>query len=420
MIDHSTKKLALLIAALGLWLFASPMTFGYLGSIMCVNDHLVGVFLILLGLYTAKSGGRKGVVGIILLGLWLQLAPLLFWAPEASSYLNDTLIGMVAMACAFHLPCITRNDPECAEETPPGWSFNPSEWGPRVVTVSLALICWFLGRYLAAYQLGYIHEVKDPFFGDGTLKVITSSVSKLFPVSDAGLGAFGYSLEFLLGFLGSSRRWRTMPWLSVFFGLLVVPAGIISILLVVSQPIFVGAWCGICLLIASCMLIMVLLTAPEIVAALQLLWNAKKQGRNTWHVFWNGLDRKELEAQASPVRRGRFSRYGFSFLWNLIASLLLGVWLTCSPTILGATKSVSDSVYLAGPLLVAFSIISLSESIRFLRFVNCALGLFLITAPFWMDGFTSATALNSWLSGSLAVLLSLRKGSIRERYGKWE
>ena len=47
----------------------------------------------------------------------------------------------------------------------------------------------YVSRYLAAYQLGHTGNAWDPFFGDGTEIIITSDVSKAWPVPDAGLGA---------------------------------------------------------------------------------------------------------------------------------------------------------------------------------------------------------------------------------------
>lgn len=417
MIDLVKNKVSLLISALGFWLLAAPMTFGYQCSKMSISDPVTGVLLIIIGLCAYKTGKKFFYFSAIAVGFWLQLAPLFLWAPEGASYLNDTLVGLLVIILAFMLPGMTGNDKEEGAENPPGWSFNPSEWGPRVITVTLAMVCWFLARYLAAYQLKYIDHIYDPFFGDGTVKVITSSLAQGFPVSDAGLGALVYSLEFILGWLGSSRRWRTMPWLAAVFGLMVVPAGITSILLIVSQPVLVGAWCGICLMIAVCMLIMVLLTIPEMVAVFQLLFRARRQGK-FWHVFWKGDAEAAYALPAAPIDRKGFSRFGFTCPWNLVLSIFLGIWIMCAPTTLGLLHPAADSNYIAGPLVIAFSIISMSEPARTLRFVNFLLGVFLVTAPFWLEGFSVAGRMDNFIVGAIIALLSLRKGKIHERYGK--
>ena len=63
------------------------------------------------------------------------------------------------------------------------------------------------------------------FFGEGTARIITSHISEAWPVADAGLGAAVYVLEILTGVIGDKRRWRTMPWMVLFFGILIVPLG---------------------------------------------------------------------------------------------------------------------------------------------------------------------------------------------------
>jgi len=410
------NKLSLLIAALGLWLLAAPITFGYKASAMTCSDHISGALLIFIGLFCYKMGTRFWAIASLSMGFWLQLAPLFFWAPEPASYINDTAVGILVLILSFALPAISGQDRGEGNEYPQGWSFNPSEMGPRVVTTGLAMVCWFLARYLAAYQLGYITYVEDPFFGDGSMKVISSTVAGQFPISDAGLGAVVYSLEFVLGWVGGRRRWCTMPWLAGIFGLMVVPAGITSILLIVSQPVLVGAWCGICLLIAACMLIMVLLTLPEMTAVLQLLYKAKKRGM-FWRTFWKGAPEAAV-LDPVPVASNRgFSRFGFTCPWNLVALIGVGAWLMCAPTTLGIAHPAADSNYVVGPLLIAFSLISMAETARFLRFANMFLALFLFVSLYLFSGFSSLGAINTAVMGVLIALLSYRKGKIIQKYG---
>src|SRR5690606_9676333 len=131
-------------------------------------------------------------------------------------------------------------------------------WAQRSILIALGFAGWLVSRYLAAYQLGYIDEVWDPFFGDAaTRKVLDSDMSKSLPISDGGLGAFAYTFEFLMGFMGSPSRWRTMPWMVTLFGILVIPLGLVHIALVISQPVVVGEWCTMCLLAAAIMLPMI-------------------------------------------------------------------------------------------------------------------------------------------------------------------
>lgn len=51
-------------------------------------------------------------------------------------------------------------------------------------------------------------------------------MSHSLPVSDAGLGSLAYTIEFLMGYMGATSRWRTMPWMVTIFGILVIPLGV--------------------------------------------------------------------------------------------------------------------------------------------------------------------------------------------------
>lgn len=285
MMDDKKKKIALLTVALGFWLIAIPLSFEVSSCKMFCNDAIAGILLIAFGVLSLApkriwSGWAVGAVGV-----WLQLAPLVFWAPSAISYLNDTVIGAIAIVFSFYLTESFYPKNEKGAEKPQGWSCNPSSWRPRIITTCLAMLCWSFSRYMALFQLGYIDHIWDPIFKDGTLRVITSQISHDFPVSDAGLGAFGYTLEFLLGWQGSIRRWYTMPWLVMLFGLLVVPVSVVSIVLIILQPVVVGAWCTWCLATAACMLIMILLTGSELIATIGFLRQSVQEGHSFWKVF---------------------------------------------------------------------------------------------------------------------------------------
>src|SRR5690606_16187523 len=174
---------------------------------------------------------------------------------------------------------------------PPGWTRNPSSWPQRIPIIILAFIGLFISRYLAAYQLGHIDGVWDPFFTapdfnltagnpkNGTESIITSSMSEAWPVPDAGLGAMVYVLEILVGLTGSSQRWRTMPWLVTLFGIMIVPLGIVSITFIVIQPIMLGTWCALCLIGAAAMLLQIPYSLDELLATGQFLKRRHEQGK---------------------------------------------------------------------------------------------------------------------------------------------
>jgi hypothetical protein len=113
--------------------------------------------------------------------LWLLFAPLVLWTPSAAAYLNDTLLGTLVIALAMlvrPVPGVGVAAAMTGPDIPPGWDFSPSSWLQRIPIIALAFVGLFISRYLAAYQLGHIDAAWDPFFGDGSERVITSEVSK--------------------------------------------------------------------------------------------------------------------------------------------------------------------------------------------------------------------------------------------------
>ena len=169
---------------------------------------------------------------------------------------------------------------------PTGWSYNPSEWSQRLPVVGLAVVGFAIAVYLTLFQVGSLATVWDPFFGDGSRRILTSGVSRVLPVPDAALGAFGYLLDAVTGAIGGRDRWRTMPWIVVIFGLAVGPLGAVSILLVVLQPVLLDAWCALCLASAVISVLMIGPALDELLASLQHLARERARGTAFWRAFW--------------------------------------------------------------------------------------------------------------------------------------
>ena len=172
------------------------------------------------------------------------------------------------------------------DDIPPGWSYNPSSWPQRLPIVGLALVGTAIAVYLTLYQVRVLPSVWEPFFGDGSRVILNSKVSRLLPIPDAALGAFGYFVDAVTGVIGGRGRWRTMPWIVIVFGLAVGPLGAVSILLVVLQPVLLDAWCTLCLASAVISVLMIGPAMDEFLASLQHMRRERDRGRSLWRSFW--------------------------------------------------------------------------------------------------------------------------------------
>lgn len=142
---------------LALWLISAPVTYSYTSRALVSSDVTTGVLVLILGTLAIGSGRPWWRWGICFAGIWLLFAPLVFWAPGAASYANDTLVGALLIAFSVLVPGMPGMRMFPGPTTPPGWSYNPSAWVQRGPVIALGLIGFFISRYLAAYQLGYTH-----------------------------------------------------------------------------------------------------------------------------------------------------------------------------------------------------------------------------------------------------------------------
>ena len=426
MLNHPTKEIwpQYAVISLGIWLLATAPALGYESTLVFWNSVVSGLVLIALAGLTIyrESGYANYANGFV--GLWLVFAPIAFSVPTAAAYANNALVG--TMVITFSVLIVMRSQMEGAT-VPPGWSYNPSTRAQRAPLIALGIFGFFASWYMAAFQLGYIERVWDPLYDPGTRAVLTSSISKAFPVSDAGLGAVAYSVEALMGFMGDRRRWRTMPWMVAFFGVVVIPLGFVQVLLVIMQPIMVGTWCTLCLLSAFGMLWMISLTVDEVVAMGQFVVRLMRQGDSLWTAFWMGGKLSEDEAGVderamrdigdSPASE---PFWGISTPWTLLGAMALGAWLMLSPTVFGTTGLMADSSHLAGSLIVSFTVIATAEPARAIRFLNVPLAAWVAVAPWLFDGVPTLAAINAVVASALIVVLSVPRGSFEDRYGGWE
>ena len=204
---------------LGFWVLSAPFIFGYLNIaptdldlprlaterelpdvatralLMTWSDVVSGALVVLFSVLSLKRIAWAQWANTVM-GLWLMFAPLLFWTPSPASYGNALLVGGLVIAFSTLVPMMpgmSMSGMMQKAAVPPGWDYNPSTWMQRLPIALLAVIGILLARYLAGYQLGHTANAWDPFFGtqpNGTETIITSDMSRAWPVSDAGVGGW--------------------------------------------------------------------------------------------------------------------------------------------------------------------------------------------------------------------------------------
>lgn len=438
---------------LGLWLVISPMVFDYRGEFipdanvlrvisehdlpslqdrnyaMFWSDVISGVLIIIFSILSSSRRRRfpwaqwaNGTVGV-----WLLFAPIIFWTPMPEIYANSTFIGAAVVTFALivaPMPGMSVAGIIGGPDIPPGWAYTPASWPQRLPIATLSLFGFFISYYMASYQLGHIDRVWDPFFGNGTMKIITSDISRAWPISDAGLGAVAYILEFLMTIMGGRNRWRTMPWMVLGLGILIVPLGGVSIFFIIIQPILIGTWCTLCLIAAVAMILMVAYSLDEIVATGQFLVDAYKKRKPFWRTFWTGdtMEGGSENITSYSNRKVSVRSPGSSLPIALILSTALGMWLMFTRLVFDTTGTMANSDHLVGALVVTFSIIALAEVSRSIRFINILLGAWLVMAPWVIGGGLHSTAaiVNSVLCGIVLCALAIPRGPIKDSYGNWD
>jgi len=416
---------------LGTWLLTQPLLIGVQETGLRVSEMAMGLLLmaaagLALSWRAVWARWLCAAIGTVVMAL-----PFLWSTANGAAYLSDTLVG----ALIFGLAVCSKPEPGSSAiaaltgpTVPPGWSYNPSEWSQRIPIIVLALLGLYVSRYLAGYQLGHIPGVWDPFFTgspadprNGTEEIVTSWVSKALPVSDAAL-------------VGSRRRWRTAPWLVLLFGLMIVPLGMTTILFIVIQPVVLGTWSTLALVGGAAVLIQIPYSLDELLATCQFLRRRALAGKSWMRVLFVG-DTDDLPAAgaARPVLAGdsddEFDRPlgavlksmlggGVSLPWNLALAGTIGLALLFTRVTLGTDGTLAHAHHIIGCLVLTVCAIAAADVARPARALNAVLGVGLVLVPFVFSGNTVTTAVTVGLGVAL-VLLSIRRGPIKENYGNW-
>ncbi|MBX3562674.1 MAG: NAD-dependent epimerase/dehydratase family protein [Sphingomonas sp.] len=446
---------------LGLWLASSPLVFGladpasvpeavravtaerglapieWRSLMLAWNDVATGLLIALFGaLSLSNRTAWFGQWANCFAGLWLLFVPLLLWAPSPAVYSNEMLVGALVIAFSVLVPMMPGMDMKGMMDpvsVPPGWTYSPSTAAQRFPIVVMGVIGLLVSRHLTAYQLGHVDAAWEPFFAgsptdprNGTEEIITSYVSRAWPIPDAGLGAVSYLIEILMAVMGTRTRWRTMPWMVTFFGILVVPLGVVSIYFIIIQPILLATWSTPALIAGLAMLIMIPFALDELVAMGQFLVWSRRRGRPLVRTFFKGgavEAGEEYEGDAMDAARPAWAeaRRGVTLPKTLAASIAIGLFLMLTRILLGTTGAMANSDHLVGALVITVAIIATAEVARPLRFANAALGLWLMTAPWLLEGGSGLASVLGAGLGFALVMLSLPRGPrSSEHYAGWD
>ena len=427
---------------LGSWLVTQPLVIGVREPGLRASEIALGALLVVGGglALSWRAGWARWVCAAI--GTAVMAVPFLWSTANAAAYLSDTLVG----ALIFGLAVCTKPEPGpsaiatlSGPVVPPGWSYNPSGWAQRLPIIVLAIVGLYVSRYLAGYQLGHIPGLWEPFFAgspddprNGTEEIVTSWVSTALPVSDAALGGYTYLLEILTGIVGSRQRWRTTPWLVLLFGLMIVPLGMTTIFFIIIQPVVIGTWSTLALIGAAAVLLQIPYSLDELLATLQFLRRRVKAGKSWLRVVFVGdtddmpakpepgtavADADEFDQPPGAVLRSMLGG-GVSLPWNLALAGLIGLSLLFTRITMGADGDLANVHHIIGSLVLTVVSIAAADVARPVRVLNGVLGVALMIVPFLVAAENGAAATTIGM-GLALVLLSVRRGPIQERYGRW-
>ncbi|MDX5438419.1 MAG: SPW repeat protein, partial [Pontibacter sp.] len=85
------------IMVLGLWLLASPPTFNYTVPAMIWSNIVTGFVLLFLSYFAMKPYKLWAQWALVFVGIWLFIAPMIFWAKEEAAMLNDYIVGTLVV-----------------------------------------------------------------------------------------------------------------------------------------------------------------------------------------------------------------------------------------------------------------------------------------------------------------------------------
>lgn len=107
--------------------------------------------------------------------------------------------------------------------------------------------------------------------------------------------------------------------------------------------------------------------------------------------------------------------------WTLGLAVLVGAFLMLTRVVLGTTGAMANSDHLIGALTITVTIIAMAEVARALRLLSVLFGIWLVAAPWLLEGATKFGSVVSIVLGVVLVALSLPRGRrSKEHYAGWD
>jgi hypothetical protein len=184
----------------------------------------------------------------------------------------------------------------------------------------------------------------------------------------------------------------------------------------------------LCIVQAAVTVVLIPYSIDEVLASCQYLWRARRAGERFWRTFWRGgpalsedqTPEPDLDRPAAAVLR-EFVTGGVNFPWTLVASTALGAFLMTTPLAFGTEPPLYFSDHIAGCLVIMVAVTAMAEVARPVRFLNVALGAWIVASPFLLGGATGAGTVAGVVAGLLLIGLSLPRGTrSEEHYGGWD
>ena len=103
-------------------------------------------------------------------------------------------------------------------------------------------------------------------------------------------------------------------------------------------------------------------------------------------------------------------------MWHRFGSIIVGVWLTAAPDVLGFDGFVKANNVICGALASAFATIAIWETTRGLRWLNFAIGLWLLVSLF-IFGYAGLAFISNLVGGIMLVSFALIRGVMTQQAG---